>query len=161
MVKFGAPKGNGGPGHDPAAAAFHVAQDYAAFMVPRMELDPTVIFLGPEDKMGMATLTGPKSAYGPATADILRKFGCQWYVYVMEAWVTTRNTPLPRGTKVSDLPLDDREEWVIIFLVRKGRGIELAERARVQRYRDQRRLESWEITGDEYKVLSGLMPMDW
>lgn len=154
MVKFGAPK-------DPAATGFHMAKDFAEFIAPRHELDPTVFFLAKDGKMGMLTLTGDKRAFGPATAQILREHGCQWYVYLVESWVTSRETPLPPGTRISDLPLDDRTEEVMIFLVRKGRGIELVETAKVERYRDQRRLGPWQMEGAEYRAVSGLMPMEW
>lgn len=159
MVKFGAPKGNGG-GQDPAAAAFHVAKDFAQFMVPKDELDPTIIYLNPLGKLEMAIIAGDKRAFGPAIVEILRRAGCQWYVYLMETWVTSRRD-MPPGTRISDLPLDDREEWVKVLLIRKRHGIALAEEAKVVRYRDQRRLGDWQMDPSELEIVSNLIPLDW
>ena len=160
MVKFGAPKGNGG-GQDPAAAAFHVAKEFAEIMVPHGDLDPTIIVLSPDGKLTMAHLTGDKEGYYQATLDALRQFNAQWYVYLMEAWTTQRklSDPGPRG-RISDLPLDDRKEEVMVYLIQKGRGLALAERADVIRYKDQRRLGPWQMDTSEM-VFSKLTPLDW
>lgn len=160
MVKFGAPKGNGG-GHDPAAAAFHVAKSFAEIMVPRMELDPTIVFLASEGKLAMASLTGDKAGYYQAIQESLREFNAQWYVFLMEAWTTQRKIGDPRPTgKISDLPLDDRKEEVIVYLIQKGKGLALAERAEVLRYKDQRRLGPWQMDTSEM-MFSRLTPIDW
>jgi len=51
----------------------------------------------------------------------LRLYKAESYLLIMETWATIANKPIPKTTKmISDLPLDDRHQVVIIVEVLKG-----------------------------------------
>ena len=55
--------------------------------------------------------------------NILREADATGYVLVLEAWSTTSMRPLTERIAVSELPLDDRSEIVMILAVEKGREV--------------------------------------
>jgi hypothetical protein len=156
-------KESGGPSPDMPYHAVNLAKDMAETVGPKVDLNPTM-FVPMKHQgiwgIGIVPLPGDRQDIGPAALAVLKKFEPPWYVFLWEAWVAQRNKPLPPGKRVSDLPLDDREEWILVFLIQRKKGVIHTEECKVTRLKGQRSLSPWGRKG-EYIPVSQLMPTDW
>lgn len=162
-ITFG--KGNGGsaelPPPDMADHVISIAKDFVEQFGPTGDLTPHMFvpFKDPTRGWGIVAVPviGSKEKMALISRTALRQLPTPWYVYVMEAWVGTRVSPTG---KISDLPMDDREEWILVVLVENHKGMSKTETCQVKRFKGQRTLTPWEKKG-EYTPTSGLWPMDW
>mgnify|MGYP001572820061 CR=1 FL=1 len=91
--------------------------------------------------------------------EVLRKADASGYVFICEAWSTHSMRPLTEGVAVSELPLDDRTEIVIILAVEKG-GEVLTVQAKITDIRGRRSLgEFKELIGTS--LSSRFIVKDW
>lgn len=100
-----------------------------------------------------------KEHFQAAFAAVLRRLRARGYVLVLESWFTTSRRPVTEGIAVSDLPLDDRTEAVVIVQVVKGRR-QVLHIAPIASTPQGRRLGGWQRM--EQGELAGRMVVpDW
>jgi len=82
------------------------------------EVVPTLFLIDGKDRMAILgiplTDENAKSAFEKGLPEFLKATKAHTYFFVCEAWSTTSERPINEGIAVSDLPLDDQKEIVII-----------------------------------------------
>jgi len=125
------------------------------------ELNP-LLFTLRDGKLSLAPLPlteASKDNFKPTLTKTLRVFGVDSYIIVNEAWQASltpnsQYTPLlEQGKlKVSEIPLDDKEEIICLTAVENGKSFTLYS-AKIRTYPDKRIIDDWkeslstEITG--------------
>ena len=107
------------------------------------------------DKMSVVAFNlsdGDKHSFAPALKRLLRELKAIRYVLISEAWATTSSRPNTEDIKVSELPLDDREEIIQILAV-ENKGTRRGKMAVIDNTPHGRKLREFRPV----EVLSGRM----
>ena len=107
------------------------------------------------DKMTVVSFNLPeedKHSFAPAFAHLLRELKAVRYILISEAWATTSKRPSTEGIRVSELPLDDRDEILQITAV-ENKGIMKSKMAIIDNTPRGRKLREFRAM----QVLSGRM----
>lgn len=132
---------------------------------PRLALTPVIFAVDKDHKIHSMSLTDvPKMLCKPVMAAYLKEVNATAYMFVDEAWSTSISEKSEHFSKlmrnemvISELPLDDRAEVVIIIAVENGGKIE-THVTKIVEVKGQRSIGSWDKNEE---VVVGLMPAKW